>query len=269
MSKLDDLFSTSGDTGPLQGTLPLRIDTAGASEAVLLLHGYTGNPGELVPLGRALAGAGYAVSVPRYPGHGTCRSDFMKTDAMDWARRAFDEYMDLRARYGTIHVVGHSMGGLLAAAVAAAFDAPRLVLLAPAFIVARRSLAFSPWIAPFRPVIRKDNLPTELDRNDPVRRLLHPEYWADDLVVQAAQLRRLQLAARRVLPRLRSRILVIAADADQSVPASVADWLRPRTPAAASFDSKMLAGAGHLFPFDNRSAETIALVTEWMGNEPE
>ena len=251
----------------MPATLPVRIDTAGASEAVLLLHGYTGNPAELVPVGKALADAGYAISIPRYPGHGTCRSDFLKTDAMDWARSAFDAYMDLRARYGTVHVVGHSMGGLLAAAVAAAFASPRLVLFAPAFITARRDLALAPWIAPFKPVIRKGNVPSELDRNDPTRRLLHPEYWADDLVVQAAQLRRTQLAARRVLPRLRPRILVIAADADQSVPASVVDWLRPRTPAAASFDSRVLTGAGHLFPFDERAAETIAIVTEWMGSE--
>jgi len=60
---------------------------------------------------------------------------------------------------------------------------------------------------------------------------------------------------------------VIAADADQSVPASVVDWLRPRTPAAASFDSRVLAGAGHLFPFDERASETISIVTEWMGSE--
>jgi len=159
MSKLDDLFLSAGDTGPLPGTLPVRIDTAGASEAVLLLHGYTGNPAELIPVGKALADAGYAISIPRYPGHGTCRSDFLKTDAMDWARSAFDAYMDLRARYGTVHVVGHSMGGLLAAAVAAAFAAPRLVLFAPAFITAARTSPSLPGSRPSNPSSGKATFP--------------------------------------------------------------------------------------------------------------
>jgi hypothetical protein len=33
---------------------------------------------------------------------------------------------------------------------------------------------------------------------------------------------------------------------------------------AASFESKTLEGAGHLFPFDARSAETASIVQEWM-----
>jgi len=118
---------------PLPGALPIRMDPAGAREAVLLLHGFMGYPGELEPLANGLAGAGYAVSVPRLPGHGTGRRDFLLTGAEDWARRAYDAYLELRAEYEIVHVGGHSMGGLLASSIAVSFGLPRLILLAPVF----------------------------------------------------------------------------------------------------------------------------------------
>ena len=44
--------------------------TAGAV-GVLLVHGFTGSPASMRPWGEYLAGQGYAVAVPRLPGHGT------------------------------------------------------------------------------------------------------------------------------------------------------------------------------------------------------
>ena len=46
-------------------------DADGRLVGVLLSHGFTGSPVSMRPWGEHLAAAGYAVEVPRLPGHGT------------------------------------------------------------------------------------------------------------------------------------------------------------------------------------------------------
>lgn len=263
MSKLDGLFRIKAITRLVPEARPFRMDPAGAKEAVLLLHGFTGIPRELLIVGAALAEAGYAVLAPRYPGHGTDRVDFLSTGAEDWLRRAIDSYLDLRAEYGTVHVLGHSMGGLIATTVAAAFNAPKLVLLAPAFKISRAGLGLTPLIALFAPVIRK-NRPLLDSETDPARRALFADYWADDMPAGLVHLERLRRQARRDLLRLHSKLLVIVGASDDVVPASVAGFVEERARGALTFESKSLAGAGHLFPFDANGAETARIVREWM-----
>lgn len=250
----------------IQSARPYRIDPPGAKEAVLLLHGFTGQPYELGAIAEALGEAGYAVMGPRYPGHGTCRADFLETRAEDWLRRAIDAYLELRADYGTVHALGHSMGGLIATAIAAHFPCPRLVLLAPAFMPLNPLLPVTPLVAPFCPVIRRGREPGP-DETDPGRIEQLREYASDDLVAGGAQLERLVASCSRMLPRVISRVLVVAGDRDDSVNPAVVDHVERVAANAASVEKVLLEGAGHLFPFDGRSAEAAALVRSWMAGE--
>jgi carboxylesterase len=272
MSNLNSLIAADSASMPLSVTVPqarpIRIDPEGASAAFLLLHGFSGHPGECMPLAEALAAEGYAVSAPRYPGHGTCRADFLRTKACDWVRRAYDEYLDLRSRYGTVYVAGHSMGGLIASAIAISFDAPRLILLAPAFEFANGQVALSPLVAPFKKVIARNLPPGDFDRADSARMALHGEYWSDILVPVSAELYRLNRKCRKNIGRLKSRTLVLVGEQDQIVPARVVDYLRRSAPHAASFDSHVIAGAGHCFPFDAHSTDAIRATIEWLKKTP-
>jgi carboxylesterase len=81
---------------------------------VLVLHGYTGNPVSMRPLAESLAAAGYAVELPRLPGHGTTWKDLARTTWRDWAREAIGALEVLRSRTRAQVVVGLSMGGALA-----------------------------------------------------------------------------------------------------------------------------------------------------------
>lgn len=268
MSRLGALID-SGRSGeplrpPVRDALPIRIDPEGAVEAVLLLHGFSGYPGEFRTLARALAAAGYAVAVPRLPGHGTSRRDFLAAKAEDWARRAYDAYLDLRAEYGTVHVGGHSMGALLAAAIAASFGAPRLILLAPAFELSVRFIRLTPLAAPFARVIRANRPLSPADAADPARAALQPEYWADVMLAPAGELERLRRRCRRALRDVASRVLVVVGAEDRTVPVGVVDYIRRAAPKAASFDSRVLPGAGHVFVFDERADETAEIVRTWM-----
>jgi len=263
MNRFDRLLRTRAVTELAPGAGPWRNDIGGAKEAVLLLHGFTGIPAELAKVGEALAEAGIASYCPRYPGHGTDRADFLAAGAEDWLRAAIDAYLELRSRYGTVHVCGHSMGGAIATIVAAAFGPPRLVLLAPAIMISRPGVALSPLLAPILPVIRRGK-PAPASDSDPLRQRLHAEYRSDDLVAGAAQLVRVMRAARGQLGRLRSRILVMVGEKDDAVPPKVAEYVERLAIGAASFEKVRLEGAGHIFPFDADSGRACALVRDWF-----
>ncbi len=275
MSGRGRLFAApSHPVPPLRAALPIRKDPPGATEAVLLLHGFTGHPGELSIQAEAIAAAGYAVLAPRYPGHGTCRADFLATRAEDWARRALDAYLELRAEYGRVHLLGHSMGGLLATLVAARKaeederEPARLILFAPAFALSRRAFALAPLVARFAPVIRHGRPVPEGEAGDPDRVTLHREYRSDDLVVMAAELEWLRRRACRLLPGVRSHILVVVGERDETVPPEVARFVATRAQAAASIETRMLPGAGHVFPFDRDGATAAAFAVDFLGPGP-
>jgi carboxylesterase len=246
----------------IPGAEPIRIDPPGAKEAFLLLHGFTGMPNELAIPARVLSEAGFAVYAPRYPGHGTCRADFLSTRAEDWLRRAVDAYIELRSQYASVSVLGHSMGGLIATSLAASFDAPRLVLFAPAFSSTNRALAWAPLVAPFLPVLKKGRVFSS--EPNPARQRRFEEYSSDDLVLPASQLRRLQLLARGLLPRVESKILVVQGGKDESVPPSVADWVARNAKGAASVDLRRLPDADHVFPFARDASKAAEMLKDWV-----
>lgn len=85
----------------------------------LVLHGFTGCPQSMRPVAEALADAGFAVELPLLPGHGTTVDDLIATTWDDWAGAAEKTYDDLAGRCDRVVVVGLSMGGALAVALAA------------------------------------------------------------------------------------------------------------------------------------------------------
>jgi carboxylesterase len=89
---------------------------------VLLVHGFTGNPSSLRPLGEALATAGFAVDLPLLPGHGTSVDDMATTRFPDWAAVLETTYLELAGRADSVVVAGLSMGGTLAAWLAARYS---------------------------------------------------------------------------------------------------------------------------------------------------
>ncbi len=92
----------------------------GGPHGALVLHGFTGSPVSMRPLAEALAAAGFAVEMPRLPGHGTAVFDMAETGWDDWlteAERALGAVQS-RTADGKVVVVGLSMGGALTAALA-------------------------------------------------------------------------------------------------------------------------------------------------------
>jgi carboxylesterase len=86
---------------------------------VLVVHGFTGSPASMAHVADGIAGAGFVVSVPRLPGHGTVVDDMLDTRWADWSAAAESAYGELAATFDRVAVVGQSMGGTLACRLAA------------------------------------------------------------------------------------------------------------------------------------------------------
>jgi carboxylesterase len=88
---------------------------SGGPHGVLVSHGFTGNPGSMRALAERFAAAGFAVELPRLPGHGTHVDEMLPTRWPDWSEALEAAYHDLAARVDKVVVAGLSMGGTLVA----------------------------------------------------------------------------------------------------------------------------------------------------------
>jgi carboxylesterase len=91
----------------------------GGPHGALVVHGFTGNPSSMRGLAEAFAAAGFAVELPLLPGHGTSVEDMAPTRYADWSGALEAAYLELAGRTDSVVVAGLSMGGTLAAWLAA------------------------------------------------------------------------------------------------------------------------------------------------------
>ncbi len=116
--------------------------TGGRRTGVLLSHGFTGSPYSVRAWGEHLAGLGYAVEVPRLPGHGTTWQEMNTTVWDDWYGEVSRAFERLCAANEQVVVGGLSMGGALALRLAA--DHPDrvagVVVVNPAVATKRRDV---------------------------------------------------------------------------------------------------------------------------------
>ncbi|MFN2555756.1 MAG: alpha/beta hydrolase [Nitriliruptorales bacterium] len=124
---------------------------ANAAAGVVVVHGFLGNPASTRPLGEALAEAGYAVEVPRLPGHGTSWRDLARTRYPDWRRAVEAVYDELASRCRTIVLVGLSAGGTIVLDIAGGKGSGHLagVVTINALVLDREEL-----VARLAPVLR-------------------------------------------------------------------------------------------------------------------
>jgi carboxylesterase len=97
---------------------------ARAQTGILFVHGFTGSPVSLRPLAELLAARGFAVDLPRLPGHGTTWRDMLPTRYDDWRAYVEARARALRERTERVVLVGLSMGGTLSLDVASGTGAP-------------------------------------------------------------------------------------------------------------------------------------------------
>jgi len=93
---------------------------ASADIGILLVHGFTGNPRSLRPLAERLSARGFAIELPRLPGHGTHPRDLLPFRYADWRAEALAVLQQLRTQTKSVVLVGLSMGGSIVLDLASA-----------------------------------------------------------------------------------------------------------------------------------------------------
>lgn len=231
--------------------------------SVLLLHGYTGSPHDMDYLGGRLREAGYLVSIPRLPGHGTNLTDFLETGAEEWLRRSADSWLELAAYGMPQYLAGLSMGGILAAILASVFHPRKVVLAAPALMTSNPLLPFTPLLKYFVKIRKKSGF----DRyDDPDLDYLSREYWSVSTPPSAAELYRLQRLGRKMLPGIQVPVLTIVSDKDLSVPPEVGTYIGSKI-ASAEKELLVLRESPHVVVNDCEKEFVADSIISWFDRQ--
>ena len=249
------------------GGAPFLLD--GGEVGCVCTHGFTASPEEMRWLGEYLQARGLTVFAPRLAGHGTDPEIMAAQRWLDWYEDELDAIALLRQRCRKVFAVGLSMGGLLSLLAGAAGLVDGVVAMAAPLNLARRDLAFAPFLKHAVPFIPKEGWPGHLDAS--VRAIQRaqnrPDYGRGDYGVTptaaAGQLQQLMSEVTRRLPELTVPLLLIYSRADQTVPydnlALAASLVNSR-----DLVTRTLEASDHVLTQDVERETVFALVWEFV-----
>ncbi|MHA2305491.1 MAG: alpha/beta hydrolase [Candidatus Hodarchaeales archaeon] len=116
---------------------------------ILLVHGFTASPTEMLPLGKFLNDKGFPVHGVQLAGHGTDYRDLGSCTWHDWYNSVENGYKRLKDNFDKIIPIGLSMGALLCLNLVKNYPKtqfPKLVLLAPPFSLKSRLVMLAPLL---------------------------------------------------------------------------------------------------------------------------
>lgn len=243
-----------------------RVDTApfdlpGSSRAAALcLHGLTGTPYEVRPLGQALSQAGVRAVGPALPGHNETPQSLARVRYKQWLEAARGQLRGLRDRHELVFVVGLSMGGLLTLALASEERVDGAVTVGTPLRLSQPLAAFMPilkYLVPFPRKREGSNI------CDPAARLRHPSYEVMPLAA-VHQLQHLQRFVRGRLGRVTAPLLVAHgaqdATADPADSKEIFDQVASR-----EREILILENSAHVVPVDydgpRLAAATVGFLT--------
>jgi carboxylesterase len=190
----------------------------GGPTGCLLVHGFSGSPPEMRPMGEYLAAKGLTVRGVRLAGHGTTPEDMARTGWRDWVASAEEGLRELQRRCDQVFVAGLSMGGLITLHLAAHHSIAGIVAMsAPAYIADWRfrfmplAQYFVRWVVP--------NIESDLTDSEAENRYFSYDRLPTRCVVSVGELLSL---VRSELPQVKVPALIMQGENDHHVPADSA-----------------------------------------------
>lgn len=192
---------------------PAPFILTGGDDGILLIHGFTGSPAEMRPLGRYLHERGLTVAAPLLPGHGTTPADLNRRRWQEWLACTEAALAELQAQRRRVFVAGLSMGALLTLLLAARHpDLAGILVYSPA-IIANDPRSY--LVAILKHLIPSVPKPADYFADPTARAALwtYPVYPT----VAAHELMKLIGAARRALPDVACPALIVHSRRDPTI----------------------------------------------------
>lgn len=222
----------------------------GRRVGVLLSHGFTGSPAPLVPWGEYLAEQGFAVDVPRLPGHGTYWKEMAATGWQDWYAELDYAFEKLRANCDHVVVGGLSMGGGLALKIAAdrGSDVAGVMLVNAAVTSSNKKLLAVP--------VLKRVLPSVPGIGNDIKKPGQDDHGYDRVPLKAlGSMMEGWKEVRRDLPKVTQPILLFRSSEDHVVDPSSAQTIQSKV-SSRDVRERILQNSYHVATLDN-DAPTI------------
>jgi carboxylesterase len=181
--------------------------------AVLLIHGFTGSPAHMLPIGRYLSSAGYAVKGICLSGHATKPEDMKTATAREWMSEALSAYDEMAKAYDKVAVMGLSMGGCLSLYIAENRKPNAVVTFSAPMQAKNKGARFAPVLKYIMPVIRPSQKKRGSDKLMNEYDIGYTEYPTSSVV----ELNRVMKAARENLKNVTSPVLSFQSDADMAI----------------------------------------------------
>ncbi|OQB27008.1 MAG: Thermostable monoacylglycerol lipase [Chloroflexi bacterium ADurb.Bin180] len=241
---------------------PHAFDLPGGPTGALLIHGLTGSPPEMRPLGDYLAAHGVSVSAPLLPGHGTCPEDLEHTSWEDWYQHVEASYEERAAGHESVFVVGFSLGALLAVHLAARHRVAGVAALSPGLQVRDWKVPFVRYLKAVIRFVPKDLDPNHSDLADKSAFALFWQYpcWPTESV---HQLVRLQQVVRGELRQIMAPAFVAYSTGDTSIHPQSGPTLF-RELASADKVELVLHKSGHGILVDAEKATLFDALLGWI-----
>lgn len=217
--------------------------------ALLLLHGFGDTPQTLRYLADRLHAEGYTVRAPLLPGHGRGLRDFATASADDYLRLARHELTRLRESLPWVGLIGLSMGGAIAARLAADGGDVRLLALLAPYLTPPRRVALVARTAPLWSVVMPylGGRAGDASVHDPVARAASFAYGMfPPRAVRA--LCATATAGRRALPSITVPTLVVYSREDNRIPFALAETATAGL--AGPTERRWVTGCGHVITVD-------------------
>ncbi|MFC4548022.1 alpha/beta hydrolase [Paenactinomyces guangxiensis] len=192
---------------------------SGGNTGILLIHGFTGTPSEMRPMGQYLKDRGYTVYAPLLAGHGTSPEEMEKTGWKDWWKSVLDAYERLKNEgVEKLFVAGLSMGGALSLYLAAQKPVDGVIAMcSPVWIKDRRALIVD-LIRLFIPYkVRSSHKDPEIEA--------HLVPYDRTPLKCVSSLNRLIRQVCKCMPRVQAPALVIQSRNDETVVPKSADYI--------------------------------------------
>jgi len=253
-------------TVPAVDASPFDLAPRGTgAAAALCIHGLTGTPYEVRPLGEALAARGVRARGPLLAGHGGSPEALARVAYADWVDDVRAELVALRRDHERVFVCGLSLGGLLTLWLAAneAVDAAAAIGTPLRFrAVVPLAVALGRFVRPMLPKNRGSDIA------DDAARERHPSMPVMP-TESVHQLIRLQRVVRRCLPDIRVPLLVAHGALDRTAMPSNLEAIASAV-SSRRIERIELEASAHVVPVDRDGPRLCAAVADFFAkaNQP-